>query len=127
MLIIKLHDLRTDFVTEVEVNENMSLSRFADLVRREMTLPYDSNVRYRKTSCQGHVYMQADAIAEYVDMLWEGADDPNDLEKRNPIYYEDYYTPESGVRVDDLFTVIGSGCHYRQGSQHVRCTLIERE
>ena len=126
MLLIELLDLRSDFTTEVEVEETMPMSKFLDLVRREMTLGYDTDVRFRRTISQGHVYMQKDAIPEFVDMLWEGADDPNDLNKRAPEYHEQNYDPENGVKTDDLFTVCGSSCLYIQGRARVRCTLLER-
>ena len=126
MFVIELYDLKTKFVTEVEVSGKMPLAKFADLVRREMTLPYNVDVRYRKTSCNGKVYMPGDSIAQYVDDLWEGMDILTDLEKRHPRYSEDYYTPEEGVKVEDLFTIIGSACNYQQGSDHIRCTLVER-
>ena len=127
MLIIELLDLRTEFRTEVEVEEKMPLGKFADMVRREMTLSCDyESLHYRKISCNGRVYMPGKSIAQYVDNLWEGADDPNDLEKRNPRYQEEYYTPEEGVMVADLFTVIGSACNYQQSGGYVRCTLVER-
>lgn len=124
--LVGLKDLRTGYEQEIEVAAEMPLPLFADEVRREMELGYDENVYTRQTLACGKIFMRGDAIENYVDNLWEGADDPNDLLKRADIYNERTYAPEESVRVQDLFTVIGSAFTYRQGSQRVRCTLLER-
>lgn len=125
--IIGLRDLDTAYEQEIEVSAHMPLSKFADEVRKTMNLPYDEHVYTRQVIACGKIFMRRDTIVEYVDSLWEGADNPMDLEKRSDIYREDTYAAEEGVQIYDLFTIIGSAITYRQGSKRVRCTLVERE
>lgn len=125
--LIQLRDQNTGYETEIVAEDNMPLAKFAELVRREAGLPYTDKVRYHRIIAQGHIYMDGNAISDYVDILCEGADDPNDLSKRGEIYREQSYTSEAGVHVEDLFTVIGSACRYLQGRESVLCTLIDRE
>ena len=106
---------------------HMLLSDFADEVRKAMDLPYDEHVYTRQTMACGKIFMRGEAIADYVDALWEGSDDPTDLDKRSDKYHESTYAPEESVTVQDLFTVIGSAITYRQGFQRIRCTLLDRE
>jgi hypothetical protein len=105
----------------------MPLAKFADMVRREASLPYTDSVRFHRIIAQGHIYMDGDAISDYVDILSEGADDPNDLYRRSDIYRESSYTSETGVHVEDLFTVIGSACRYLFSRYSILCTLLDRE
>ena len=125
--LIQLKDQNTGFETEIVVENNMPLAKFADMVRRETSLPFTDSVRFHRIIAQGHIYMDGNAIHDYVHILCEGADDPNDLYKRGEIYREQSYTSESGVHVEDLFTVIGSACRYLQSRHSILCTLLDRE
>lgn len=127
MLHIQLQDLDTGAEMEIEAEATMPISQFADEVRREMELPYTTDVRFRQLVSQGHTYMQEEAIPEYVDFLWEGGDDPKDPHKRGAQYDEDSYLSEQGVCVEELFTVTGSSCRYIQGDIVIRCTLLSYE
>ena len=127
MLHIQLQDIFTDEKMEIAVPATMPIAEFADEVRKEMNLPYTASVRFRQLISNGRVYMKEEAIPTYVDMLWEGGDDPADPDKKADIYDEDFYIPEDGVCVDELFTVTGSSCRYIQGDFEIRCTLVERE
>ena len=126
MLHIQLQDTFTDEKMEITVPATMLIAEFADEVRKEMNLPYTASVRFRQLISNGRVYMQEEAIPAFVDNLWEGGDDPADPDKTADIYDEDFYIPEKGVCVDELFTVTGSSCRYIQGDFEIRCTLIER-
>lgn len=125
--LIQLRDQNTGYETETVVEHNMPLVKFADIVRRETSLPFTDSVRYHRIIAQGHIYMEGNAISDYVHILSEGADDPNDLYRRSEIYREQSYTSETGVHVEDLFTVIGSACRYLQGRDSIVCTLLDRD
>ncbi len=124
--LILIKDLYTEYESEIVVKESLPASKFAELVRREMTLDYSDSI-YHRLICNGKIYMNDDAISEYADMLSEGADDPNDLERRSDIYKESTYTPYKNTRVAELFTVIGSACTYIQAGKKIRCTLLDRD
>lgn len=125
--LIRLKDQNTGYETEIVAENNMPLAKFAELVRRETSLPYTDNVRYHRIIAQGHIYMDGSMISDYVHILSEGPDNPNDLYKRSDIYREQSYTSETAVHVEDLFTVIGSACRYLQGRDSILCTLLDRE
>ena len=127
MLRIQLQNLASGETVEIMVADSMPVPQFADEVRKEMNLSYTTDVRFRQLISNGRIYMQEEAISEYVDNLWEGGDDPKDPNKQADIYREDTYLSEDGVITDELFTVTGSSCRYIQGDIEIRCTLIERE
>lgn len=124
---IELKDLSDGWTENVEVSADMRLSEFADLIRREMEMPFNEDVQYRKTYCNGHIYMKGSIICDYVDALWEGADDPYDLEKKGDRYKESTYLDEKSVRLSQLFTSIGSAFRFTQGRDSVSCSLTARK
>lgn len=113
-------------IVEIAVPEKMSIEDFCREMRSQMGLPQDCGASFHMIiDQQNRVFMQDDAIADHVDMLWEGADDPNDLEKKAPIYYEDYYYPESQYTLRDLFPQVGANILYGQDYDKIYCSLVE--
>ena len=131
MYLFELENPHTGEKAEICVPEEMSIEDFTREMRCEMGLPYTVGTRYHMIiDQQNRVFMQdADVIATHVDMLWEGGDDPNDLEKKGPIYYEDYYFPEDQYTLRDLFPQPGANILYGQDYDKLYCTLkaIESE
>lgn len=123
---IELKNTGNGDIDYIEAKDTMRLNRLADEIRKTMYLPYDEHVRYRKTFCNGYIYMQGDVISDYVDALYEGADDPDDLGKKAYYYHERNYRAEESTPISELFTTIGSAFNFRQGYDNIRCTLIEK-
>ena len=121
----ELRNTDTDEVIEISVPEEMSIEDFTREIRCEMGLQYTVGAKYHMIiDQQNRVFMQDDAIATHVDMLWEGGDAPNDPFKQAPQYREDFYYPESQYTLQDLFPEIGSDIFYGQDYDHICCTLI---
>ena len=110
----------------IVVPEEMSIEDFTREMRCEMGLSYTVGAHFHMIIDQeNRVFMEDDAIATHVDMLWEGGDDPDDLEKKSPKYYEDYYYPESKYTLHDLFPRIGSNILYGQDYDRLYCSLTD--
>lgn len=121
---IELEDLYTGGKKMIIVPEEMSIEDFTREIRCEMGLSYTVGTPYHMIiDQQDRVFMQDDSIAEHVDMLWEGGDDPNDPEKKGPQYHEDYYHPESKYSLQDLFPNVGSNILYGQDYDRIGCVL----
>ncbi len=113
-----------DFKSEIYVPEDMSIMDFTQELRRGIGLRETEDTPYHLIfDKQGRVFMQDDSIAGFVDMLWEGGDDPDDPYKKKPIYHEDFYHPESKYTLRDLFPEIGDDILYKQDYDRVICTL----
>ena len=109
----------------ITVPEEMSIADFTREIRCEMGLEYTTGTLFHMIIDREHrVFMDDDYIAMHVDMLWEGGDDPNDLEKKSPIYQESFYHPESKYTLKDLFPEVGADILYGQDYDKVWCTLI---
>lgn len=126
MYLFELTDSRTGESVEITTPEEMSIEDFTREIRCEMGLPYTVGAQQHMIIDDQHrVFMQDDAIADHVDMLWEGGDDPEDPEKKGPQYYEDYYYPESQYTLQDLFPEIGASILYGQDFDRIWCKLKE--
>ena len=110
----------------ITVPEEMSIEDFTRELRCEMGLQYTPGTEFHMIIDRDHrVFMEDDSIVEHVDMLWEGADDPNDLEKKSPKYHESYYHPESQYTLQDLFPETGADILYGQDYDKIWCKLID--
>lgn len=110
----------------ISVPEELTIAEFAREIRCEMGLQYTVGTRFHLIIDQDdRIFMQDDAIAEHVEMLWEGGDDPKDPEKKGPIYHEEFYHPESEYSLKDLFPKVGSNILYGQDYDSIYCTLKE--
>lgn len=126
--LVELKDLNDGFTDQITVKPNMRLDHFADEVRRTMGLPFDDMVLYRKTFCNGYIYMPENSIFRHVENLWQGADYPDDIPNptKSYIYKESSYKAEEHTHLTDLFNSTGSSFKFQQGSEEIRCTLIRK-
>jgi len=109
----------------ITVPEEMSIEDLTREIRCEMGLEYTTGTLYHMIiDQQNRVFMLDDSISTHVDMLWEGGDDPDDLEKKKPYYKEDFYFPESKYGLKDLFPHVGSNILYAQDYDKIYCELI---
>ena len=114
-----------DLKKVITVPEEMTIEDLTREIRCEMGLAYTVGTRFHLiVDQQNRVFMQDDSIVPFVDMLWEGGDDPDDLDKTAPKYHEDYYHPESKYTLKDLFPEVGADILYAQDNDKVYCKLI---
>ena len=108
----------------ITVPEEMPIEDFTREIRCEMGLEYTVGAQFHMLiDQQNRVFMLDDSIAEHVDMLWEGADVPeNPAEKA--YYSEDFYYPESQYSLHELFPQVGSNVLYGQDYDKIYCSLI---
>ena len=120
----ELVNTRTGETAKITVPEEMSIEDFTREIRCEMGLQYTVGTQYHMIiDKQNRMFMQDDAIATHVDMLWEGADDPDDPHHESPIYREESYYPESQYTLQDLFPEIGADILYGQDYDRIGCKL----
>ena len=109
----------------ITVPEEMSIEDLTREIRCEMGLEYTTGTQFHMIiDQQERVFMMDDSIAAHVDMLWEGADDPEDPDHKKPYYREDFYFPESQYGLHDLFPKVGSNILYAQDYDKIYCELI---
>ena len=109
----------------ITVPEEMSIEDLTREIRCEMGLEYTTGTQFHMIiDQQERVFMMDDSIAEHVDMLWEGGDDPDDPNCEKPYYREDFYFPESQYGLQDLFPKVGSNILYAQDFDKIYCELI---
>lgn len=125
--IVELQNLRNGDLAQTEFYDTDSVTDFVGKVCAAIGVATLLDSDFFCITCNGRIYMPGTDIPDFVDRLWEGCDDPEDLEKQGDIYHEDSYTPLDDMLACDLFTVIGSACVYHCGFYHVRCTLLDRE
>ena len=110
---------------QITLPEEMTVEDLGREIRCEMGLEFTVGAQYHMIiDQQERVFMLDDSISTHVDMLWEGGDDPNDLDKKAPYYQEDFYFPESKYTLKDLFPHIGSDILYGQDYDKIYCKLI---
>ena len=126
--LVELKDLNDGYTDQITVKPSMRLDHFADEVRRTMGLPFDDMVPYRKTYCNGYIYMPEDSIYRHVENLWQGGDYPDDMPdpRKSDIYKETTYKAEENTRLTDLFNSTGSSFKFEQGRDEIRCTLVKK-
>ena len=122
----ELVNLRTGETGEMAILDDMTIEDFCRNLRCEMGLPYTLGSRgHLIIDKQNRIFMQdMEVIAEHVDMLWEGADDPNDPDKKGAIYDETSYFPEDKHTLQDLFPQVGADVLYGQDYDRIGCKLI---
>ena len=124
LLDFELVNLRTGETSYITVPEDMTIEDFTRELRCEMGLQYTVGTPYHLIiDNRNRMFMQDDSIAEHVDMLWEGGDDPDDPDKEGPIYQEESYYPESKYSLRDLFPEIGDNILYGQDYDKIGCKL----
>ena len=125
MHLFELVDLRSGQAAQIRVPEEMTIEDFTREIRCEMGLQYTVGSQYHLIiDDQNRVFMRDDAIETHVDMLWEGADDPNDPDHKSTMYREESYYPESQYTLHDLFPKIGATIVYGQDYDQIGCKLI---
>jgi hypothetical protein len=107
--------------------EELTIEDFCRELRGEMGLPYTLGSReHLIIDNRDRMFMQdAEVIAEHVNLLWMGGDDPNDPDHKSPIYREKSYFPENEHTLQDLFPEVGANILYGQDYDHIGCKLIE--
>ena len=123
----ELVNTRTGETREMRLPEEMTIEDFCRNLRGEMGLPYTLGSReHIIMDNQNRMFMQdEEVIAEHVNLLWMGGDDPNDPDHKSPIYREDSYFRENEHSLQDLFPEVGSNILYAQDYDHIGCKLIE--
>ena len=123
----ELVNTRTGERGEMSVPEEMTIEDFCRELRCEMGLPYTLGSRnHLIIDNQDRIFMQdEEVIVNHVDMLWGGGDDPNDPDKKGPMYREDSYFPENEHTLQDLFPQVGANILYGQDYDRIGCKLIE--
>lgn len=122
----ELINTRTGETCEMTIPEEMTIEDFCRNLRCEMGLPYTLGSReHLIIDNQNRIFMQdAEVIAEHVDMLWEGGDDPNDPNKEGALYHEESYFPEDEHTLQDMFPQVGANILYGQDYDRIGCKLV---
>lgn len=122
----ELVNTRTGETCEMTIPEEMTIVDFCRNLRCEMGLPYTLGSReHLIIDNQNRIFMQdAEVIAEHVDMLWEGGDDPNDPNKEGALYHEESYFPEDEHTLQDMFPQVGANILYGQDYDRIGCKLV---
>lgn len=122
----ELVNTRTGEKREMTLPEEMTIEDFCRNLRGEMGLPYTLGSRdHLIIDRQERIFMQdVEVIENHVSMLWGGGDDPNDPDKKGPMYREDSYFPEDEHTLQDLFPEVGADILYGQDYDYIGCKLI---
>ena len=122
----ELVNTRTGETREMCLPEELTIEDFCRELRGEMGLPYTLGSReHLIIDNRDRMFMQdAEVIAEHVNLLWMGGDDPNDPDHKSPIYREKSYFPENEHTLQDLFPEVGANILYGQDYDHIGCKLI---
>jgi len=123
----ELVNTRTGETREMTLPEEMTIEDFCRNLRGEMGLPYTLGSReHIIMDNQNRMFMQdEEVIAEHVNLLWMGGDDPNDPDHKSPIYREASYFAEDEHSLQELFPEVDSNILYAQDYDHIGCKLIE--
>lgn len=109
----QLRNAKTGETAEIEAPSHWVLESLSPKIKVAMRLPYNDYERHR-FHCNGRVYMTNCEIAlsdEYWHSGW-------------PCGWRRGYS--ESTKIHNIFTTLGSSVNYRQGSERIHCTLIER-
>lgn len=122
----ELVNTRTGETREMAIPEEITIEDFCRELRGEMGLSYTLGSRdHIIIDNQNRMFMQdAEVIENHVEMLWGGGEDPDDPEKKGPMYREDSYFAEDEHTLQELFPQVGANILYGQDYDHIGCKLI---
>lgn len=117
---ILLSDRNTGREALIECPANMVLEELSALIKVNLQLPY-TDYGYHRFLFKGNTYVIDEHVMSEPENIWEAGG-----------LYDDNYQSSERVRLNRLFTVLGSAITYFQDTKvsfnayKVRCTLIAR-
>lgn len=103
----------------IECPANMFLEELSAEIKVALQLPYYDKAWHRFL-CRGHVYVIDERVLSEPESLWEAG-----------LPYDEGYRSSERIRLNRIFTVLGSSITYLQDGRFVndykvRCTLVRR-
>ena len=90
------------------------------LLNPEIGSTYYSSYEF---SCNGKVYIPGDTVSQVVEMSFETYEPSPHRDEPD---WNAVYQPLENVRLEDVFTTLGSAVNYERGGVRIRITLIDR-